>query len=129
MTNGAQAKVFADQYIAAHVGDSIAAAAKSDPKITRVTTYSQLSSLARANPNDKNLPPLVDSVFKGQMLRSSLLSAWGWETMATIMFWVAVFAFGAAGLLVLAGVLLVPALRARVGVDRLVHHRGRPATG
>lgn len=40
----------------------------------------ELSSLARSDPKGKDLTGLVDSVFRGQMLRSSLLSAWGWGT-------------------------------------------------
>lgn len=127
VTNGAQAKVFADQYIAAHVADSITDAAKTDPRLTGVTTYSQLSSLARSDPKGKDLTDLVDSVFKGQMLRSSLLSAWGWGTMASIMFWAGISAFVAAVLLGLAGALLVPVIASRLGLSRFAHLPSRPA--
>jgi len=129
VTNGAQAKVFADQYIAAHVAGSIADAAKTDPRLAGITTYSQLSSLARSDPKGKDLTGLIDSVFKGQMLRSSLLSAWGWGAMATIMFWVALAGFGAAVLLGLAGALLVPVVASRLGLSRLARLAPRPAAG
>jgi hypothetical protein len=55
-----------------------------------VSTYSQISNVSRANPNDKALSGLTDTVFRGEMLRGSLLSAWGWWTMATIMLWAGV---------------------------------------
>ncbi len=125
VTNGAQAKVFADKYIAVHVQGSIADAAKTNPKLKGVTTYSEVSSLARANPNDQNLQGLVNTVFKGQMLRSSLLSAWGWDTMATIMFWVAIAAFGAAFLLIVCGFALIPGLASRLVPT---HHQHKPVT-
>jgi hypothetical protein len=129
VTNGGQAKVFADQYIQVHVNESIAEAAKTDPRLTGLTTYSQLSSLARTDPKGKDLTGLVDSVFKGQMLRSSLLSAWGWGVMASIMFWVAISAFGAAIVSALAGASLVPALASRLHLSWLTHHKSRPAIG
>ena len=120
VTNGADAKVFANQYISAHIGESIAAAAKTDPRIKGMSTYSELSGLARTDPKNQSLSGLVDSVFRGEMLRSSLLSAWGWDTMASIMYAAAFFAFGAAVLLIIAGAALVPAVATRVGLSRLV---------
>lgn len=121
VTNGSQAKVFADQYISAHVAESIADAAKTDPRLDGMTTYSQLSGLARTDPTNTKLSALVDSVFKGQMLRSSLLSAWGWGTMASIMFWVAMSAFSAAILFAVAGAALVPGMASRLRLSRLAH--------
>lgn len=127
VTTGAQAKVFADQYISVHIGESITEAAVTDPRLKGVTTYSELSSLARTDPTDKSLSALVDSVFRGEMLRSSLLSAWGWATMATIMFWVALCAFGVAILLALAGASLVPAISSRSRIPWLVN--AKPQVG
>lgn len=121
VVNGSQAKVFADQYIAPHVAGSIAEAAATDPRIKGLTTYSELSSLARSDPKDQKLAALVESVFRGQMLRSSLLSAWGWGVMATIMFWAALASFGAAALFALAGAALIPAVASRLRLSRPAH--------
>ena len=58
VTNGADAKVFANQYISAHIGESIAAAATTDPRIKGMTTYSELSGLARTDPKNQSLSAL-----------------------------------------------------------------------
>lgn len=85
--NGSQAKVFADKYIAVHIQDSLTAAAADDPRIEGVTSYSQMSAVARENPGNEEMAALVETVFRGEMLRGSLLSAWGWWTFATILLW------------------------------------------
>lgn len=103
VVDGNQARVFAG-YIAGHVSGTLKGAAAGDPRLDGVNTYSQISSVSRANPGDKKLQGLVDTVFRGEMLRSSLLGAWGWWTLATIMLWsgVALIAYAviAAGTLV-----------------------------
>jgi len=73
--DGPDAKVFA-RYIAGHVAEA-----------TGGLTYSEVSAKARANPNDQNLAQMRQTAFMGEMLRSSLLNAWGWWLLATIMFW------------------------------------------
>lgn len=87
VVDGNQARVFSDNYIAAHVSGALKGAAAGDPRLDGVNTYSEISSVSRANPGDKKLEGLVETVFRGEMLRSSLLSAWGWWTFATIMLW------------------------------------------
>ena len=87
VVNGSQAKVFADDYIAEHIQGTLTGAAAEDSRLEGVTTYSQISSVSRANPGDQKLEGLVETVFRGEMLRGSLLSAWGWWTFATIMLW------------------------------------------
>src|SRR5437867_2569626 len=67
VTNGAQAKVFANDYIAEHVAAA-----------TGGLTYSEISAKARAKPNDTTLQNLRTTAFQGEMLRSSLLNAYGW---------------------------------------------------
>lgn len=106
VTNGAQAKVFADDYIESHVQGAIAAAAKTTPALVGVTTYSGVSRVSRANPKNAELAALVDNTFRGEMLRSSLLNAWGWWTFGVILFWVSVAAFSLAALAILAGALV-----------------------
>jgi hypothetical protein len=120
--NGAQAKVFADKYIAVHLQGVIQGAAKGDPRLKGVSTYSQVSGVSRANPNDQKLADLTQTVFRGEMLRSSLLSAWGWWTFGTILFWIAVAAFVLAGLAGLTGLALATHV-----LGRLRHHGTPPA--
>ena len=86
VVNGSQARVFAG-YIAVHVSGALKGAAADDSRLSDVNTYSQISSVSRANFCDKKLDGLVEPVFRGEMLRSSLLNAWGWWTFATIMLW------------------------------------------
>lgn len=73
VTTGAAAAVFANNYIAAHIKDM------GDGK-----TYSELSNEARANPDDAALAAKVDSVFRGESLRGTLLNAYAFDTMAIV---------------------------------------------
>lgn len=73
LVNGAQAKVYADNYIAAHL-----------QTIGGGKTYSELSTESRKNPSDTALIEKVDSVFKGQTLRGLLLNAYAFDTMASV---------------------------------------------
>lgn len=127
VTNGAQAKVFADDYIEAHVQDAIAAAAKTTPALVGVTTYSGVSGVSRANPKNAELAALVESTFRGEMLRSSLLNAWGWWTFGVILVWVAIGAFSLAGLAILVGILVGAPVWQRM-VHRGDAGHGQPAS-
>ncbi len=90
MTNGAQAKVYADDFIAIHISE--AGGGK---------TYSQLSTLAMANPNDTKLAGQVATVFKGTTLRSMLLEAYGFWKMGELAGIAAIVAFVGAGLMLI----------------------------
>ena len=70
MTTGAQAEAFADHYIGVHLAHM-------------GKTYDQASAYSRAHPKDAAAAALVETVFKGTMLRSSLLQAWGWGEVGT----------------------------------------------
>lgn len=76
VTNGAQAEAFS-RYIGGHL------AAVNDG-----ATYSETSSAARAEGLDPDvaaeLAGKADTLFKGETLRSILLNAYGWWTVATI---------------------------------------------
>jgi hypothetical protein len=76
VTNGAQAEAFS-RYIGGHL------AAVNDGK-----TYSETSAEARAEGLDPDtaaeLSGKADTLFKGETLRSILLNAYGWWTVATI---------------------------------------------
>lgn len=92
LTTGAQAKVYADNYIDAHL-DNIGGG----------KTYAELSEESRANPTDQALAGQVQTVFKGETLRGLLLNAYAFDTMATVARIAAVAAAaGAVALVILA---------------------------
>ena len=88
--NGVQAEAFS-RYIGGHLVD-----------INEGATYSETSSAAREEGLDADvaaeLQGKADTLFKGETLRSILLNAYGWWTVATIALW-AGFAMVIAGLL------------------------------
>jgi hypothetical protein len=101
LTTGAQARAYADHYIAVHL-DAMAGG----------KTYSELSEESRAKPDDQELAGLVATAFKGETLRGLLLNAYAFDTMAAVAGVAAIVAFAAAGvLLVLAALGFVHARR------------------
>jgi hypothetical protein len=110
VTNGAQAEAFS-RYIGGHL------AAVNDGK-----TYAETSGEARAEGLDPKvaaeLQGKADTLFKGETLRSILLNAYGWWTVATI----ALFAgYAMVALGILLGVLALMGFRhaKRAGVVRV----------
>ncbi len=73
LTTGAQAKVFADNYIAVHL-----------KKSGEGKTYAEVSSAALANPDDTKLAGQVQTLFRGETLRGLLLNAYAFDTMAIV---------------------------------------------
>ena len=91
MTNGAQAEVYADHFIANHL-----------KVIGGGQTYSQLSAKALTEPKNVALAGQVDAMFKGTLLRGSLLNAFAFWKMGQIALLASIVAFiGAAMLLIL----------------------------
>jgi hypothetical protein len=86
MTTGAQARVYADNFIAFHLSKMGG-------------TYSQLSAASLAQPANAKLAALVNTVFKGTTLRSMLLNAYAFWQMGVIALWGAIVSFIGAGLL------------------------------
>lgn len=69
VTNGDQAEVYANEFIALHLRGA-----------TGGRTYSQLSSESRAKPEDEQLAGLVQTAFRGETLRGLLLTSYAfWE--------------------------------------------------
>lgn len=93
LVTGAQAKVFADNYIAVHL-----------EKSGEGKSYAEASSAARANPDDTTLAKQVDTLFRGETLRGMLLNAYAFDTMAIVAKY--------AALISLAGALLLAVLAA-----------------
>ena len=75
LTTGAQAKVYADNFIAYHL--SLVANGK---------TYSQVSSEAIAQPTNAALQAERTTLFMGDMLRGTLLNAYGWAQFGQYLF-------------------------------------------
>jgi hypothetical protein len=90
MTTGAQAEVYADHFIANHL-----------LAIGGGKTYSQLSGLALAQPNNVKLAAQVQTMFRGTTLRSMLLTAYGFWQMGQIALIGAIVSFIGAGLLLI----------------------------
>lgn len=100
MTNGAQAETYADHFIAVHLSE-----------IGKGKTYSQLSTLSRANPNNATLAGEVATVFKGTTLRSMLLEAYGFWKLGQIATVAAIVSFIGAALMLILSVLGLAHLR------------------
>ncbi len=87
LTDGAQARAYADHYIAVHIEE-----------MTGGKTYAQLSAEARANPDDAKAEAMVETTFKGETLRGLLLNAYAFWKMGQIALIAAIAAFVGAGL-------------------------------
>ncbi len=94
MTTGAQAKAYADHFIAVHL-----------KIIGQGKTYSQLSAASLAAPKNTALADQVQTVFRGTTLRSMLLEAYGFWQMGQIALFGAIASFIGAGLLLILSIL------------------------
>ena len=88
LLTGAQAKAWADHFIAVHLSE-----------MPYGGVYSKVSTASRANPSNKALAAEVNTVFEGTTLRGLLLEAYGFSVMAEIMLWGAIASFVLAGVL------------------------------
>lgn len=75
LTTGAQARVYADNFIAYHL-----------TKVAGGKTYSQVSEEAIAQPTNPALQAQRTTLFMGSMLRGTLLNAYGWAQFAQYLF-------------------------------------------
>jgi hypothetical protein len=94
MTNGAQAKAYADHFIAVHL-----------TAIGKGQTYSQISAKALQQPKNEALAAQANTMFKGESLRSMLLNAYAFWKMGQIALYAAFAAFAGAALMLLLAVL------------------------
>jgi hypothetical protein len=85
---GDKAKAYADEFIWKHM--MTASGGK---------TYAQVSTAAKASPDDQKLAALKTTLFQGDMLRGSLLTAYAFSRFAVIALW--------AGIVMLAGAVLL----------------------
>jgi hypothetical protein len=93
ITTGEQAEVYANQYIGLHLKG-----------IAGGKTYSEVSSLSRAAPDDQALAGQKDNLFRGETLRGLLLTTYAFWTLGEKASQAAmVFGFAALMLLVFSG--------------------------
>ena len=91
---GEKAKAYADQYIWEHMMSASGG-----------KTYSEISTEARANPDNTELAALKTTLFQGDMLRSSLLTAFAFSQFAVIALWGGIVMLVGAALLALLSLL------------------------
>jgi hypothetical protein len=83
LLTGQQAEAYADHFIAVHIAN-----------MGGGKTYSQLSAESQAQPNNTQLANTVNTVFKGETLRSMLLNAYGWWKISQITYIISLVTFG-----------------------------------
>ncbi len=90
LTTGAQARVYADDFIAVHLSE-----------MPYHGNYAAASAAAMQQPNNAKLAALVQTTFRGTTLRGLLLEAYGFSVFASIALVGAITCFALAGLLAL----------------------------
>jgi hypothetical protein len=116
MTNGAQARTYADNFIAVHL-----------VKIGGGKTYSQLSEASLTHPNNAALAGQVQTIFRGETLRGLLLNAYAFWEMGQIMLIGAIVAFAAAALMLILSLLGIAHLRrVPAGAEVFSHSTAKP---
>jgi len=113
LLTGQQAEAYADHFIAVHIAE-----------MGGGKTYSQLSTESLAAPGNTALAVTVNTVFKGETLRSMLLNAYGWWKVSQITYIAAIAAFALGGL-TLVGSVFALALGRRPEIT----HEAIPAAG
>ncbi len=88
--NGIKAKAYADEYIWVHM-----------MKSSSGKTYAEVSTAAMANPSDQKLAGLKNTLFQGDMLRSSLLTAYAFSVFGTIAGYAVIGLIAAAAMVIL----------------------------
>lgn len=95
LLNGAQAKAYADHFIAVHLKEAAGG-----------QTYSQVSTASLADPSNQKLAAEKNVLFQGETLRGLLLNAYAFWTFGNLALYAAIASFAGAAvmaLLVLAG--------------------------
>ncbi|MDB5125729.1 MAG: hypothetical protein JWP94_3858 [Mucilaginibacter sp.] len=111
LTTGAQAKAYADHYIAVHLA-----------AMPYGGVYSQVSSASRADPTNAALAAEVQTSFQGTTLRGLLLEAYAFSVFATLALWAVIASFALALLFaVLVGLGLRHSRRVPESAELLAH--------
>jgi len=110
LLTGQQAEAYADHFIAVHISN-----------MSGGKTYSQLSAESLAQPDNTKLAGLVNTVFKGETLRSMLLNAYGWWKVSQITYIASIVSFALGGLS-LAGATVGLAFSRKPRVTQVIGH-------
>ncbi|HEX6331160.1 MAG TPA: hypothetical protein VF129_07715 [Actinomycetota bacterium] len=94
LLDGEQARAYANHYIWVHLQD-----------VADGKTYSEVSSLARQNPDDPELAAQVESLFRGTTLRGMLLDAYAFWKFGQLAMIGSLTAFGLAAIMAVLTVL------------------------
>jgi len=116
LLTGQQAEAYADHFIAVHLRE-----------IGAGKTYSQLSAASLANPKNTALAGQVQTVFRGDTLRSMLLNAFGWWKVSQIAYIASLTAFGLAAIAFLTGILGFAGIRRHAETETTQHTTPEPA--
>ncbi|HVL91036.1 MAG TPA: hypothetical protein VM841_12455 [Actinomycetota bacterium] len=85
VVTGRQAEVYANHFIGVHLED-----------VAEGKTYSEVSTLSRANPDDATLAGQVQTLFRGETLRGVLLTAYAFWQLGQIALWGSIASFALA---------------------------------
>ncbi|MHB8431124.1 MAG: hypothetical protein ACYDDZ_11450 [Acidimicrobiales bacterium] len=88
LLTGAQANVYADNFIAVHLSE-----------MPYGGVYAKISSAARTDPTNAKLKALEQTSFQGTTLRGLLLEAYAFSVFGEIAFWAGIAAFALAGVM------------------------------
>ena len=113
LVTGQQAEAYADHFIA-----------RAHHRHVRWQNLQPAVTESLAQPNNTQLAGLVNTVFKGESLRSMLLNAYGWWKVSQITYIAALISFGLAGLAFLASLATVT-----LGHRPEITHEAIPVTG
>lgn len=94
LVNGAQAEAYADHFIAVHLKG-----------VADGKTYSEVSTLSRANPDDQALAGQVQTLFRGETLRGLLLNAFAFWKLGQLALIGAIAFWAMAGLMLILTIL------------------------
>src|SRR5579884_2282861 len=94
LTTGAQAKAYADHFIAVHLSN-----------MPYGGVYAKVSAAAQAQPTNAKLAAEVQTVFRGTTLRGLLLEAYAFSVFGEIAMWAAIASFALGGVMLVLTIL------------------------
>jgi hypothetical protein len=94
LTTGAQAKAYADHFIAVHLSE-----------MPYGGVYSKVSAAAQADPKNTALAGEVQTIFRGTTLRGLLLEAYAFSVFGEIAVWAGIASLALAGVMLLLTIL------------------------
>jgi hypothetical protein len=115
LLTGDQALAWSDHFMLVHLN-----------AVAGGKTYSEVSALARENPDDQELAGQVETLFRGTTLRGMLLDAYAFSRFAKIAFLAGVIAFVLAGVMAILTILGFVHLRQVSPTEELLAPRAEP---